>query len=183
LAAHYRALLCTPVISSGSEAAHRELSTATSHHLRQELVHNGPALGASFPLEDSDQAHFHMANHNPPGADCVPAERLKCCAPQGKELLLPLCTLIHGLVCNSRSSREEIPVSIPKSGDLVDCSSYRGLALLQGSRVPAEGCRYRYVPSNGRMPVPYRSYRGSRSNNIDLLRQGVPSMVPGMHGM
>jgi hypothetical protein len=40
-----------------------------------------------------------------------------------------------------------------------------------------------HVPSNVKMPVPYRSYRGSRSNNTDLLRQGVPSMVPGMHGM
>jgi hypothetical protein len=37
------------------------------------------------------------------------------------------------------------------------------------------------VPANGKMPVPYRSYRGSWSNNIDLLGQGVPSMVPGMH--
>jgi hypothetical protein len=34
-----------------------------------------------------------------------------------------------------------------------------------------------HVPSNRKMPVPYRSYRGSWSNNIDLLGQRVPSRV------
>jgi hypothetical protein len=40
-----------------------------------------------------------------------------------------------------------------------------------------------HVPSNGKVPVPYRSYRGPRSNIIDLLGQGVFSMVPWQGGM
>jgi hypothetical protein len=32
-----------------------------------------------------------------------------------------------------------------------------------------------HVPSNRKMPVPYCSYRGSWSDDIDLLGRGVPS--------
>jgi hypothetical protein len=71
-----------------------------------------------------------MANHKGPGADEVPAEVLKYCGPQGKELLLLLCNLVHDRKCIPRGWREGILVSVPKSEDRTDCSNYRGLTLL-----------------------------------------------------
>jgi hypothetical protein len=71
-AEHYRALFRTPTISSESEAAQRERSTATVHRLRQDRADDDLALGASFSLEKLDQALSRMANHKDPGADGVP---------------------------------------------------------------------------------------------------------------
>jgi hypothetical protein len=71
-----------------------------------------------------------MANHKAPAADGVAAELLNYCGPQGKELLLFLCNLIHGLEYIPHSWRDEILVLVPKSGDLTDCLNYHGLTLL-----------------------------------------------------
>jgi hypothetical protein len=71
-----------------------------------------------------------MTHHKAPGADGVPAELPKNYGPQGKELLLCLCNLIHSLKCIPHSWREGILVSVPKSRDLTACSNYHGLTLL-----------------------------------------------------
>jgi hypothetical protein len=100
------------------------------HRLRQVPAEDDLALGAAFSLEEVGQALSRMANHKTPGADGVPAELLKYCGPQGKELLVRLCNLIHDRECILRSWREGILVSVPKSGDLTACSNYHGLTLL-----------------------------------------------------
>jgi hypothetical protein len=104
--------------------------TGQYYLLRQEPVDADPALGATFSLEEIDQALFRMANHKAPGADGIPAELLKYCGPQGRELLLLLCNLIHNPVCIQHGWREGTLVSVPKSGDLTNCSNYRGLTPL-----------------------------------------------------
>jgi hypothetical protein len=83
-----------------------------------------------FLPEEIDKALIRMADHNAPEANGGLEELLKYCGPQGKKLLLLLYNLIHGLECIPQGWREGIIVSVPKSGDLTDCSNYRGLPLL-----------------------------------------------------
>jgi hypothetical protein len=71
-----------------------------------------------------------MATYKAPGADGVPAELLKYCSPQGRELLLCLCNLIQDRECIPHGWREVTLVSVPKSGDLTKCSNFRGITLL-----------------------------------------------------
>jgi hypothetical protein len=54
---------------------------------------------------------------------------LECCGPQGRELLWILCYLIHDRECIPHGLRNGILVSVPQSGDLTNCASYRGLTL------------------------------------------------------
>jgi hypothetical protein len=72
-----------------------------------------------------------MANHKAPGGDGVAAELLKYCDPHGKELLLLLSQPDTRPRVHLTGLEGGILVLTPKSGDLADCSNYRGLTLLR----------------------------------------------------
>jgi hypothetical protein len=69
-----------------------------------------------------------MATHKAPGEDGLPM--LQYCFRTGREVLLLLCNLVNDRECIPHGWREGILVSAPTSGDLTNCSNYRGLTLL-----------------------------------------------------
>jgi hypothetical protein len=84
-----------------------------------------------------------MANHKAPEADSVPTELLKYCGPQGRELHLIPCNLVHDRDCIPHGWREGILLSMRKSWDLTNRPDYPGLTLLPTITKFSLTCCYR----------------------------------------
>jgi hypothetical protein len=73
---------------------------------------------------------FTATHHKAPGADGLLIELLKCSGPSGLQILLSLFNLVHDRECIPQGWWEGTLVSMPKSGDLTNCTHFRGLTLL-----------------------------------------------------
>lgn len=134
-ASHYETL-GTDVTGHSQDEAH------WSHMCPDPLSPELEQLNAGFSINELWQALGVMKHHKAPGKDGVPTDFLQACLQERSasnaptpmsNALLALLNLAYTMGAIPASWEESVVISLPKDGDLADCSNYRGISLMSTS--------------------------------------------------
>ena len=116
---------------------HSQVHEYWSHMCPEPLGPELDDLNASFTLAELWQALSVMKRHKAPGKDGVPTDFLQACLQEKSlvespmsEALLTLLNMAYTTGTIPASWEESVVISLPKDGDLADCSNYRGISLM-----------------------------------------------------
>ena len=116
---------------------HSQVEDYWSHMCPDPLGPELEELNASFTKTEMWQALGVMKRHKAPGKDGVPTDFLQACLQEKplqdtpmSEALLTLLNMAYTMGTIPASWEESVVISLPKDGDLADCSNYRGISLM-----------------------------------------------------